>query len=79
MSRNKKTDNIYFQKKAEFQKALACISDLSNHIAQKEAHSELTKMKDANPTLFSDVRFYLAVHDLLARFSYELPVVSRIF
>ncbi|KAH9258700.1 hypothetical protein BASA81_003202 [Batrachochytrium salamandrivorans] len=50
------------------------ISDLSNHIAQKDAHAEISKIKEQTPIVFADVKLYLAVHDLLARFNYELAV-----
>lgn len=58
----------------EASRVLSLISDLSNHIAQKDAHAELTKIKENNPQIFTDLKLYLAVHDLLARFSYELAV-----
>ena len=56
------------------QKALNAISELSNHIAQKDAHAVLVRIKDYNPNVFADVKLYMAAHELLAKYAYQLPV-----
>ena len=53
---------------------LACVSDLSNHISQKDAYAELMRLREAFPALFLDVYLYLGVHDLLARLEFTLSV-----
>ena len=53
---------------------LRSISELSNHIAQKEAHARLMAFKKSHPEVFTSVKLLVAAHEYLGRYTFQLPV-----
>jgi len=55
-------------------RVLKAVSELSNHIAQKDAHAVLLRIKESNPGVFNNVQLFMTVQELLARYAYQLQV-----
>eukprot|EP00743_Colponemidia_sp_Colp-15_P007761 GILK01008403.1.p1 GENE.GILK01008403.1~~GILK01008403.1.p1 ORF type:complete len:1354 (+),score=260.34 GILK01008403.1:95-4156(+) len=53
---------------------LAAMSNLSNHVMQKAAHGALLKLRQQNGDLFACAEVFQRVHEMLASYTYRLPV-----
>lgn len=58
---------------------LECIAKLPGHILYKDIKSRLAKMQLVHPDLFADRALYLATHQVLLLFSFNLTIRRHIF
>lgn len=55
-------------------KVLFCIGKLPGQILYKDSYATLTMYHDTHPEVFNSRELYIAVHDILAQYSYKLSL-----